>query len=90
MNSVRLDAKGGIVRYTLKNHGKTYEIKEYPSDNDKPRYTVSVWFSRTTSKVFGNGSRGVEQSGWRGLPYNGATRNAVLNLYLWRKKHGKL
>jgi hypothetical protein len=74
--------------YKFKDDGKFYEVIERFGPV-RSVYSVSVSFRRVTSNVYGNGSKGVEQSGQRLLP-DGPRWKYILDIYLSRKKHGKL
>jgi hypothetical protein len=75
--------------YKFKHEGHFYEVLEH-FGSPRSAFSVSVSFQRITSNVFGNGSKNVEQSGWRQLPRNGPKWREVLNIYLQRKKHNLL
>jgi hypothetical protein len=75
--------------YKFRHDGYLYEVLEH-FGSPRSAYCVCVAFRRVTSNVFGNGSKNVEQSGWRQLPRNGLKWREVLDIYLHRKKNNLL
>lgn len=88
-------AKGQLISrpkgnsYKIKHNGYFYEVLEHFT-SPRSVFVVAVSFRRITNNVFGNGSKNVEQSGWRQLPRNGPKWQEVLNIYLLRKKNNTL
>jgi len=77
--------------YKLKLDGRFYEVNEWLHQGaTTPAYSVSVHFDRITSNVFGNGSKHVEQSCRRQLPRNGPRWMYIRDIYLSRKRTGRL
>lgn len=60
---------GPITRYYFRNGEQNYLVRETILSNGNRQYYAFVYFYRETRNVFGNGSTGVSQSGWRRLPY---------------------
>jgi hypothetical protein len=60
-----------IEGYVFDEGGHDYLVCELSSFNGVPRFGTYTDFSRVTNNIFGIGSKNVEQSGWRRLPYDG-------------------
>jgi len=60
---------GPVTRYYFWNGERDYLVRETVLGNGKRSFYAFVYFYRETRNVFGNGSIGVSQSGWRRLPY---------------------
>jgi hypothetical protein len=58
--------------------------------NGRPRYDTYVSFDRITSNVFGNGSVGVHQSGWRSLPARGPKHRRMVGWFTALQKTNRL
>jgi hypothetical protein len=66
-----------------------YRVLEYGSPSGPYNYRTFVYFERTTSNVFGNGSTDVWQSGWRSLP-SGPKRRRLVEWFKLRKQRNEL
>jgi hypothetical protein len=76
MQHKKTEIKTDIILHYFRVFGHDYLVSESTTSNRK-RFEACVGFFRITSNVFGNGSDGVPQSGWRRLPF-GPKREILL------------
>jgi hypothetical protein len=66
------------IHFKFRDGGKTYSVVRSADDRT---ITFKVRFARDTRNPFGNGSLGVHQTGYRTLPYGGATYRRLRSAY---------
>jgi hypothetical protein len=81
---------GTIEGYIFEDEGHEYLICEQKLSNSRARFNTYTDFSRTTHNVFGNGSKNVDQSGWRTLPYDGPKHRRLVGWFEALRKNGRI